>query len=210
MQALLENAAMAWKPIGQARRRLREGTLTVGAVLVPFIGIVIACNVAAGGAQTFFSEALLYRMGAEMPDHPLLTNDFSQRLLSAIGVLAPVGAVALLPHAVFRPAGRSATIAAMLVVAAAWAFYGAAFGIPVYLIAGALATVDAELGLTSFGLLAIPMTIGIVGLVGWFWFRILLSELNLGGGGVTVVTLVSIVALAVVAWFFAYVAVAST
>ena len=206
MEKLLESAAIAWNPIGEVRRRMQLGTLSAGTVLVPFIGIVISCNLLAGAAQEFFFGALLLQAGGQMPDHLLLTSDFGQRFMSAIGVLVPLGAVAVLPARVFHPPGRSATVAAMLVVAAAWAFYGAAIGIPVYFVAGALATVDLELGWTAFVLLSIPSNLVIFGLTLFFWFRVTLSVLRLSGTRVTGISLVAAVAEAPVVWFILFVA----
>jgi hypothetical protein len=93
MEKFLEAAALAWNPIGEVRRRMSSGTLTVSSALIPFIGIVIACNLFALGAQNFFLESLLYKTGGKLPDHPLLTSGYAHRLLSALGVLVPVGAV---------------------------------------------------------------------------------------------------------------------
>ncbi len=210
MEKLLESAAIAWNPIGEVRRRMQLGSLTAGSVLVPFIGIVISSNLLAVGAQMFFFEAVLYQAGGEMPDHPLLTSGYAQRLMSAIGVLVPVAAVSVLPAGVFHPPGRSATVAAMLVVAAAWAFYGAAIGVPVYFVAGALATVSLELGLNAFVLLSIPMVIVIFGLTLFFWFRITLSVLRLSGAQVIGISLVAVVATALLVWFIAFIALASS
>jgi hypothetical protein len=118
-------------------------------VVAPFIGIAIVCNLFAFTAQKFFFGIVLSQLGAEMPDHPLVSEDFSQRMMSALGILVPVGAVSLLPGTAFQPAGRSPTLAAMIVIGAAWAFYGAAIGAPVHFVSGALATVDVYLGLRS-------------------------------------------------------------
>jgi hypothetical protein len=209
MEKLLKAAAIAWNPIGEVRRRMESETLTVGSVLVPFIGIVIACNLFGIGSQKFFFEAVLYKAGAQLPEHPLITSDYAQRLMSAIGVLVPAGAVALLPAGVFFPAGRSATVSSMLVVAAAWAFYGAAIGVPVHFIAGALATVNLELGLTAYALLGIPMVLVIIGLTIFFWFRITLSVLELGGARVIGISIVAIIAGALLTGFFVFVGLAS-
>ena len=83
MQPLLEHAAIAWNPIGQARRRLHDGTLTAGEVFVPFIGIVIACNLVTAGGQSLFFDSLFQPHGSEAPNDPFVTCDFSQRVLSA-------------------------------------------------------------------------------------------------------------------------------
>lgn len=179
MEKFLEAAAIAWNPIGQVRRRLTVGTLTLSSVLVPFVGIVIACNLFAGGAQKFFWESMLYAAGGQLPNYPLMNSDFAQRFLAAFGVLVPLGAAALLPERFFSPAGRSSTLAAMLVVAAAWAFYGAAISVPVNVLAGVLANVDANLTLKLYIFLSILMVVGIVSLVLFFWFRIMLSILKL-------------------------------
>jgi hypothetical protein len=209
MEKLLKAASIAWNPIGEVRRRMLSGTLTLGSVLVPFIGIVIACNLFGIGAQKFFFESILYKAGGQLPDHPLITSDYALRLMSAIGVLVPVGTVALLPAGVFRPSGRSATVSTMLVVAAAWAFYGAAIGVPVHFIAGALATVNLELGLTAYALLSIPMGLVVIGLTIFFWFRITLSVLELGGARVIGISIVAIIAGALLTGFFMFVGLAS-
>jgi hypothetical protein len=201
MEKFLEAAAIAWNPIGEVRRRMEAGTLTVGTVLVPFIGIVIGCNLFAVGAQKFFWESMLYAAGSSLPNHPLMTSDYAQRLMAAIGVLIPVGAVSLLPAGAFHPPGRSTTVATILVVAAAWAFYGAAIGVPVYFIAGLLATVNPVLGLQTYVWLGIPMGIGIAVLVLFFWFRVTLSVLRLKGSRVIGISLVALVAGALVAGF---------
>jgi hypothetical protein len=204
MEKFLEAAAIAWNPIGEVQRRMGSGSLTVGSVLVPFIGIVIACNLFGLGAQKFFWESVLYKAGSQLPHHPLMMSGYAQRLMSALGVLVPVGAVSLLPAGVFHPAGRSATGAAMLVVAAAWAFYGAAIGVPVHFVAGVLSTVNLELGLRAYMLLSILMSIGITALTLFFWFRITLSVLELSGAQVIGISLVAVIALALVAGFLAF------
>jgi hypothetical protein len=209
MEKLLKAAAIAWNPIGEVRRRMESETLTVGSVLVPFIGIVIACNLFGIGAQKFFYESVLYKAGGALPANPLITSDNAQRLMSALGVLVPVAAVSLLPARTFYPQGRSATVSAMLVVAAAWAFYGAAIGVPVYFVAGALATVNLELGLNTYVLLSIPMIIVVIGLTLFFWFRITLSVLELRGVQVICISIVAIIALALVAGFIVYVGLGS-
>jgi len=210
MEKFLEAAAIAWNPIGEVRKRVQAGTLTVGSVLVPFIGIVIACNLFSIGAQKFFWGSVLHAAGGHMPDSPLLTSEYAQRIMAAIGVLIPAGAVALLPERIFEPRGRNATIAAMLVVAAAWSFYAAAIGVPVYFFAGVLATVDLAAALNVLTLLGIPMTIAIVILALYFWFRIALSVLGLRGGQVTAISLVAVLAQALLVAFFIYIGTAST
>lgn len=202
MKEFLEAAAIAWNPIGEARRRMRAATLTVGAVLVPYIGIIIACNLFAVGAQEFFWESLLHVAGGgELPNNALRSS-YAQRLMSAIGVLVPIAAVALLPAGVFRPRGRSATVATILVVAGASAFYNAAISVPVHFVAGALNTVDVRLGEVAYKLLSIPMAIAIVGLPLFFWLRIALSVLGLRGAQIIAISLVALVAQGLVVWFY--------
>lgn len=206
MEKFLKSAAIAWNPIGEARRRLQSGELTFGAVVAPFVGIVIACNLFSMTAQGFFTETLLGELGAQLPDNPLLQNNFAQQMMSTLGVLVPVGAVALLPAGAFRPAGRSATLAGILVVAAGWAFYGAALGAVVYFFSGALATVSADLGLTALALLAVPMVLAIVALTLFFWLRTAFSVLRLTGAQVAGISVVALIALGVLTGFMLVVA----
>jgi len=185
------------------------GSLTVGSVLVPYISIVITCNLFVVGAEKFFFETVFTAIQAKYPEHALTSSDYALRLMSVIFVLVPAGAISLLPSRVFHPPGRTATVAAILVVAAAWAFYGAAIGVPVYFFAGTLATVSPELGLNALFLLSFPMTIGVVALTLFFWFRIMLSVLGLNGASVTVITLTALIAGSLVVAFFVFVVVAS-
>ena len=206
METLLKHAAIAWNPIGETRRRLHEGNLTLSAVLLPFLAVVIGCNLVAGAAQMFFFESLMYGLGEEMPEHPLL-GDFAQRFLSAIGVLIPLAVVALLPSRIFAPVGRGATLASILVIAAAWAFYGAAISIPVYFIAGVLATADPVLGFTVHNLLMVPGSLLIVGLLIWFWFRVLRGVLELASAAfalIAISTLGTLAAIAAMFWVLLY------
>lgn len=209
MEKFLEAAAIAWNPIGEVRRRMESGTLTVGSVLVPFIGIIIACNLFVLGAQKFFWESVFYTAGIKIPDNPLMVSDYAQRLMSAIGVLLPAAAVSLLPARVFGPVGRSTTVAGILVVAAGWAFYGAAIGVPLYFFTGALATVNPELGLSIYILLSLPVAIGIISLTLFFWFRIMLSVLELSGAQTAIITLTALAAEALLVAFFVYVGMGS-
>jgi hypothetical protein len=179
MEVLLKHAAMAWNPARATRLRLENGSLTVGSVLLPFLAIVIACNLVAGSAQMFFLESLAFGSNQELVVPPLLSNDFSQKLLSAVGPLVSAAAIAILPTRIFDPVGRSATISAVFVIAAAWAFYGAAIISPIYFIAGVLATADIELGVSIYLLFGIPATAIITLLVFWFWFRVFRGVLDL-------------------------------
>ena len=205
MEKFLEAAAIAWNPVGEVRKRLQSGTLSFTSVLAAYVGIVIVCNLFALGAQQFYLESVLHVTGRQMPDHPLIKSAYAQQFMSAVGVLAPLGAVALLPKSVFHPPGRSATLAAILVVAAGWAFYGAAIMAPIYFMAGALLTVSRELGELVTVLLGIPAMIAILALTLFFWFRIMLSILALSGAQVAAITLVALIALGLLTAFFLYI-----
>ena len=184
---------------------MAEGTSTAGAMLVPFVGVIIACNLFAVGAQKFFLEALMYRLGGEMPNNPLFTSDYALRLMSAVGVLAPIGAVAILPRSVFGAVGRSATIGGILAAFAGWSFYGAVLSVFVHFVSGALVTVDLQLGLTVYTLLAVPMIAIIFVLTLFFWFRILLSVLGLGGSQVAVISVAAALAIGVLIGFASFI-----
>ena len=159
MEKFLEAAKIAWNPIGAARERIGSGSFTIGAMLVPYIGIVITCNLFVMGAQQFFNESLLYAAGGEMPDDPLLKSVFALKFLSAFQVLVPMGAIAILPAAMFWPSVRSAVLATVLAVAAALAFYGAAMGVPVYIFSGILVAGNLELGWAAYSIAAVLMII---------------------------------------------------
>jgi hypothetical protein len=206
MEKFLDAAAIAWNPIGEIRRRIRSRTLTVASVLVPSISAVIACQLLLVGAQDFYSEMVISPLlGGELPKHPLMTSEYAQRFMSAISALVPAGAVSLLPARVFDPLGRHATIATMLVVAAAWAFYSAAIGVPVYFVSAALATVSMELGLRAMMVLSILSALAQVGLALFFWFRIALSVLRLKASQVTTISVVALSATALLVGFFAFI-----
>lgn len=133
-------------------------------------------------------------------DIPLMTNSFAQQFMSAMGVLLPVGLIALLPSAIFRPAGRSAVVAAILVIAAAWSFYGAVVGAPVYFVAGVMASIDPNLGIQTIVLTTVPMVLIILGLTLYFWVRILWSSLALSGIRFFSISLVAVITEAFVFW----------
>lgn len=198
METLLKHAMLAWNPIGATRTRLQEGNLTVGSVLLPFLGVVIACNLLAVTAQMFFWESVAFGLGRQLPEHPLL-GDFPQRFFSALGPVVPAAVVALLPAQVFGPAGRSATVASIFVIAAGWAFYGAAVTVPIFFLAGVLATADPEAGLSVANLLSIPATLLVVGLTIWFWVRVLCGVLELTWGAFALITVCTVGSVAAVA-----------
>ena len=202
MEALIKNAGIAWNPIGATRKRFYDGTLTVGDVLLPYIGVVIACNLFAASAQAYFNESILYAYGQAPFDHPLL-GDFAQRLLSAIGPIVPALAVAILPGAIHGHAGRSAVVASVFVIAAGWAFYGAAIMTPIYFVAGTVASVDPDSGLSMLASLGIPAGLLILALSLFFWFRIYTGVLALPGGSVAMISIAafgSILALLALVW----------
>lgn len=182
MEKLLEAAKVAWNPVGASRERLMNGTFTLVNMLVPYIGIVITCNLLAIGAQQFFYESLLFAFGGQMPNHPFLNNDFAQKALAVIQVLVPLAAIALLPAAMFSPSTRNAVLSAVLAVAAAMAFYGAAMGIPVYVLTGILVSGDPEFGVNLLFSAVVPVTIVQAILLITFWFRITGSVLGINGG----------------------------
>lgn len=196
MERLLKSAAVAWNPIGEVRRRLDADSLNAGSMLGPFVGIVIACNVAGIALQQFFLDVIVSGMGGEMPSHPLLTSN-AQRILSAIGVLVPVGAVSILPSSVFVPAGRSQTIGAILAVWTSWAFYGAVFSAPGYVMGGLVGSADPQRGFATYVLLGGLGALATLALTLFFWFRVLVSVLELGLARTLVITLAAGCALAV-------------
>jgi hypothetical protein len=180
---------------------MQSGTLTVGSVLIPFVGIVITCNLFGGACQKFFWESVLYGTGSQLPSHPMMM-EYAQRLLSAFGVLVPLAVVAVLPAGVFHPAGRTVTVAALCLVAAAWAFYGAAVSAPVFFVAGALTTSNPAQGLSTFLTVGTAIGITVVGLTIFFWLRIALSILKLNVKSVLGIGLVVAIAEALLAGFF--------
>jgi hypothetical protein len=84
---------------------------------------VIGCNLVGLAAQNFFFESVATAAGIEVPPHPLLNNASVQKFLSSLGVLIPMGVVAVLPSRTFFPVGRTPVMAALLSLAASWAFY---------------------------------------------------------------------------------------
>lgn len=196
MEKFLEAAKIAWNPIGAARERQSQNNFTLVSMLVPYVGIVITCNLLVAGAQQFFFESLFYGVGSEMPDHPLFNSKFAQQALSATGVLVPLGAIAILPERMFRPSTRGAVLAMVLAVAAALAFYGAAMGIPIYIFSGLLAAGDPEYGFSIFSLSTFPTVIVQLVLLLVFWFRISGSILGIGGGKSSGILFVGVVSMA--------------
>ncbi len=195
MEKFLKAATLAWNPIGEVRRRLASGTLTVSAVLIPVVAAVIACNLFRMAAWDFFWNTALHAADSNVPK--LTTSTFVVQLGSAVGALVTVAVLALLPSRVFQPYGRSAAAAALLIVMAAEAFYSAAIAAPVYFVAGSLTFDNLQLGLRAFQSLNLPMVLAVIGLTLFFWCRISLSILNLGAARMISITLVAILGLAV-------------
>ena len=196
MEKLLQAAAIAWNPAGEVRRRVDSGTLTVSAVLVPAIAAIIGCTLFKMAAWNFFWDSTFHAIAPQTPK--MATSEFVVQLASAVGSLAPLAALLLLPERVFQPLGRSASGAAILIVIAANAFYAAAFGAIVYFVAGAQAWDNPRLGLRTFQLLSVPLAIGVTGLTLFFWCQIALSILRLRVGsfiGISVAAITALVAL---------------
>ena len=209
MEKFLQAAAMAWNPLGQIRQRLENDTLTFSSILAPFLGIVIVSNLVALGGQKFFMESLLSVYGAELPADPFLNSEYAQQVLSVIGVLVPVGVVALLPSGVFGRAGKNRTVSALIIVMAASAFYGAAVGAPIHVLSGLWVVGSPDTGLVLYGILGMSASIAVLGLTLFFWFRTLSGILQLQGGQVAAITAVAVVGLVVVMVLFGLATVSS-
>lgn len=196
MEKFLEAARIAWNPVGAVRKGSSDGTLSFSSVLVLYIGIVIVCNLFAAGAQRFFYESLLSQLGQQLPDVPILKNDWAQKFMAAVGVLVPVGAISLLPTRVFYPSTRNETTASLLVVGAAWAFYGAVLSAPLYFVCALLVSIDPQSGLTAYVGFGLLVSLAVIVLIGGFWFRITLSVLGIRFARVLLISLVGLLATA--------------
>lgn len=199
MDKFLESVRLAWNPIGEVRKRCSDGTLSFGSVLVPYVGVVIACNLFALAAQRFLLECFASQLGAQLPDVPLLRNDWAQKFASAFGVLAPVGVISLLPSRVFHPASRNGVAASALIVAAASSFYGAVLTAPIYFFSGILVSADPQFGLTVFTLLIYPSSIALIVLVLVFWLRITLKVLEIRFSQVVLISFVGLLVIGAMA-----------
>jgi hypothetical protein len=191
MEKFLEAAKLAWNPVAEVRRRLDAGTLTVSAVLIPVTAAVIACNLFRMTAWSFFWDTALHAVNPNVPK--LTTSNFVVQFGSTVGVLTTAVVLALVPTAMFRPYGRNAVIAALMIVWAGEAFYGAAIGAPVYFVAGSFAFDNLSLGLETFRILSPVMAVAVAGLTLVFWCRVSLSILKLGMARMIGTTLVVIV-----------------
>jgi len=204
MEAFLESARLAWNPVGETRSRHEDGTLTFLSVLGPYIGIVIACNLFALGAQQFFFECVFSQLGSEMSDSPLLKNDWALRFMSVLGALLPVGAVALLPASAFRPSSRNEITAGLIVVSGAWAFYGAMLGAFSYFVSGILVLGNLESGFAAFVVLSSLSGFVTIGILAVVWLRITLSVFAIGVPRTLLVSAVAALAIAGMVASFVY------
>ena len=195
MKVLFESAAIAWNPVGEVRRRMEAGNLSIASVLPPFIGIVIVCNLVAVAGQRFFWSQVLSAAGTEAPADSWMDSDYALRALSTIGVLAPLAAAALLPRPVFDPVGRGQVLATMLIVAAASAFYGALITLPIYLGGGILAKSNPDLAIRAYVALGIVAGLTTALLTLAFWIRATRNVLDLSRAQVAKITAAAVFAI---------------
>ena len=193
MEKFLEAAMLAWNPIGEVRKRLIAGSLTVSAVLIPAIAAVVACNLFRIAASDFFWDTALHASNPNL--EKVSTSTFVVEFVSGVSVLVAVAALALVPIGVFQPHGRSAVAAAVLVVLAADAFYSAAVMAPLYFVAGSFSYDDFQQGERIFNTLARPLALAVLALTLFFWGRVVLSVLGFGAARLVAITLVLVVAI---------------
>jgi hypothetical protein len=193
MEKFLQAFAIAWNPVGQVRRRLIEGQLKFESVLIPFITAIIACNLFATAAQQHYWDSLFSASGVQVSHLPWM-NDFAQRFFSAAGYLIPIAVVALLPKSVFGSHGRTAVTASMLVVGAAWAFYGAVISAFVSVTSTMFIFGDAQEAVKTFLEISLAGAIVCGCLVIGFWLRISRCILQLSVSRVFQVTSAAIAA----------------
>ncbi|MHC4954933.1 MAG: hypothetical protein ACYTGZ_13685 [Planctomycetota bacterium] len=195
MDALLKFGQVAWNPIGAVSDRRHDGSLTIGKVMVPFMAAVVGCNLVAYKAQNYLLECLRHKGANVEQDVPAYASEFSIRIMAHLGVLVPVALIALLPSGLFRPVGKAATISAVFIVAAGWAFYGSVMSILVYWVSGNLILVDLAFGQFVLGI-SLLATMAIMPLLtAWFWFGSLVGELDLSLASVFVITVTGLVGL---------------
>lgn len=192
MEKFLQAALVAWNPIGEVRRRMNSGNLSVDKVLVPFIVIIIACRLFAAGSDDFLQEVIINQTDLQVPSTPFLNNDFALRFMSVIDIFVVIGIVSLLPSNTFHPVGRSPTLATIIIVTSGWAFYGAAIGVLTDFISAVLITINTPLGFIAYYLLQILVSLIILGLIIFFWLKTSMSILGLKGGQVLVITIACI------------------
>ena len=188
MEKFLEAARLAWNPLGEVRRRLNAGTLSVPDVLIPVVAAVIACNLVRMAASDFFWNTAIH--AADSKSEKLETPDFVIQFASALGILVTVASLMLLPARAFQPRSRTAVAAALLIVVAASSFYSAAIEAPLYFVEGSLAFQSLQMASSTFDLLNAPLALGVLGLTVFFWCRIALAQLTLRVGQVVSITIV--------------------
>lgn len=182
METLLNLAAAVWNPTPEIRRRLQEGRLTVKAVLPLFVPIALAGSLLVSEAQSFFSEALeKMRMTYELPvgNSPIWTNDFARKFMTVLVLLAPVGAVALLPSRTFAPVSRSETVASLIILVAAFTFYLVALAVLVYFFSAIIVLVSPQFGIVVQLIALILGSFLIFWLMAGFWAGALFEVLGL-------------------------------
>lgn len=153
LEALVQNAALAWNPIGHIRERVTNGTLNIGAVLATCVGVAIASNLASFAALSLYRETLgALPAGSGIPDsNPVLQSKLFIEFITILALL-PAAALALLPKTMFSPSERNPTIAAILIVMSSSVFFSSA-ALTVGWILAALATpADSQRGVAIFTL----------------------------------------------------------
>jgi len=193
MKDFLEAAVSVWNPVGAVRRRLQDNTLSFPAVLPSAVAAMIACKLVEFAALRFFVNSMMHGLGRaeSLPEF----SEFVVKFGTAVGAIVPVAALLLIPQSVFRPYGRSAVAAAILLLIAAITFYTAAFTVTGYFVAGAQAWSNPLQGRHTFESLMWPLIILDVVLLVVFWGRMGLSQLQLSGPRFAGITLTAFGAL---------------
>lgn len=185
LEALISKGAVAWSPVREIRDRLANGTLTAGAVLPTCIGVAIASNLAAIASGEIYQATTALTAGVEVTKSPLLSNKLTQEFITLLAIL-PAGAVALLPRNMFGYAGKSAGMAAFLIVLVSAIFYSSIVSIAVY-VSASLATPNDPL----LGLKIVTFGSGLAGLVAIGFFLVAWAKaarlLGIGGGSSTII-----------------------
>jgi hypothetical protein len=181
MEKFLAAAAIGWNPADEVRRRHVTGTLTFGAVLGPFIGVVVASRLLTSAAYNFFLQCYNYALGQEMPGHPIFHSKFAVEVLATAGALLPIASVLFLPRFVFVPIGRSGVGAAMLAVVSACAFYQAVLQVPAYTLSAFIATSNPNVGALLFIATMATTGVAITAFALVSLVRILKMVIGLGG-----------------------------
>jgi len=200
MKGFLEAVVQAWNPVGAVRERLANGTLSVPHVLVSTVVAVAACQAFAFGAHIFFLETLA-KAGAGLPPQlAAMKNPVVQGVLSALGLLIPVGAVYLLPTALFKPYLKGQIAAVILLVAAAWSVYGASISAPGYVLAGLVASADVQTGVGIYAVVGVLGALLVLVITLVVWLKVSRSVLGLNFLQVCLFLLVPVVCAALLSW----------